>query len=380
MFRPDRGTVFIVVFVGALLSLSPQRAAAVEQPLEGDWTRFSLTGQAYGIAEWGASSVLESENFWEDSRYDPGKAFDGDPATAWVEGAPGPGIGETVVAAFVEYPEALGFINGFARNQNLFSRNHRVKILNVQLYLGVNVDGFATEVVTYYDALPVGTSSPLHLADSRMAQRLLLPISPMQATQAMNEFRNSKAVQELSFPQAVMMGISPGMEVPLRFRYILRLEIAEVFRGTSWEDTCIAEIWPDYGQIAYVDVDANMRLLLLGTPDGRQIPGYADFPSVLTILAQSEDAAWVIVIKEPAYPGSGRVSSEYAVIHSPTGRDMTSAVFADLAAAVTVTGPPGAGLLPYDFVEDAGELFVLYDNLETGESGRTRVPAVYPDP
>ncbi|TVR31954.1 MAG: hypothetical protein EA404_08815 [Spirochaetaceae bacterium] len=129
-----------------------------------------------------------------------------------MEGAAGPGIGETIVAAFVEYPEALGFINGFARNQNLFQRNQRVKTLSV----------------------------------------------------------------------------------PLRFRYILRLEIAEVYRGTTWEDTCIAEIWPDYGEIATVDTDANMRRLLLYTADGRRVPGYADFAYVLTLLALSDNAEWAI--------------------------------------------------------------------------------------
>ncbi len=353
--------------VSAVLLTQPgQFASAVEEPLDGEWTRFSLSGRAYAVAEWGASSVLESDNFWEISSYDPGKAFDGDPATAWVEGAAGPGIGETIVAAFVEYPEALGFINGFARNQNLFQRNHRVKTLSVQLYVGVNADGFATESVTYYDAVPVGPAESVVLADSRQAQRLVLPLDPAAATEAMNRFRSSEAVAALEFPQAEMMGINPAMGVPLRFRYILRLEIAEVYRGTTWEDTCIAEIWPDYGEIATVDTDDNMRRLLLYTADGRRVPGYADFAYVLTLLALSDNAEWAIVIKEPAYPGQGRVSSVYAVIHTPTGRDFSAAVFA-------------ADVLPFDFAADAGRLFVVYEDLSSGEVRRTPLPPAYPE-
>ncbi len=384
--RSSRDGGLPVLVAVLLLSAAGQSVFAVEEPLEGDWVRFALTGRAYAVAEWGASSVLEADNFWEVSKYDPGKAFDGDPASAWVEGAAGPGIGETIVAAFVEYPEALGFINGFARSQSLFERNHRVKRLELQVYLGVHADGFATESVTYYDALPLGQAQTLNLADSRQAQRVPLPLDPATATEAMTAFRNSEAVRDLAFPQAGMMGIKPDMGVPLRFRYILRLEIAEVYRGTTWEDTCIAEIWPDWGAIARVETADNMRRLVLHTPDGRRIPGYADFESVLTVLAVSDDAEWAIVIKEPAYPGPGRMSGEYAVIHTPTGRDMTAVLF----SAVAEGEPPDAtphnttpfdttpfNIIPFDIVREGGRLFVVYDDLAAGETATVPVPPLY---
>ena len=358
--------------VGLFLLFRVASVFAVEEPLEGGWVRFALTGRAYAVAEWGASSVLESDHFWEVSRYDPGKALDGDPATAWVEGAPGPGIGETIVLAFSHYPEALGFINGFARNQNLFLRNHRVKELNVRLYTALNVDGFATESVTFYDALPVGPARPVVLKDVMEPQRVLLPVSPSSARTAMEAFRTTEAVAGWSFPQAVTMGVDGGMGMPLRFRYILRLEIARVYRGTTWEDTCIAEIWPDFGEIEDVVVSDDMRRLLLTTSDGQQVPGYADFESVLTLVELSRDKRWAIVIREPAYlePGEGRVSSEYAVIHTPTGRDMT----AEILAGAGVDGQ--ASILPFGFEEKEGVTWLLFDD-DKGEERRAPCGPLY---
>jgi hypothetical protein len=343
----------VLFFLGGVVP-----ASAVEEQLEGGWVRFALTGRAYAVAEWGASSVLESDHYWEMSRYDPGKALDGDPATAWVEGAPGPGIGETIVLGFSHYPEALGFINGFARNRNLFVRNHRVRSLNVQLYTALNVDGFATESVTFYDALPAGPARRVSLADEMEAQRVLLPVSPRSAQVAMEAFRASGAVAGWTFPQAVTMGVDGGMGMPLQFRYILRLEIAEVYRGTTWEDTCIAEIWPDFGEIEDVAVSDDMRRLVLTTPDGRLVPGYADFDSVLTLVDLSRDARWAIVIREPAYleTGQGRVSSEYAVIHTPTGRDMTAGILSEAG----ISGE--ASFLPFGFEEEGGVTWLLFDD------------------
>jgi hypothetical protein len=344
--------------------------SVAENGSEEDWVRIAVTGRAYSPAEWAASSVLEAEHFWEISRYDPGKALDKDPGTAWAEGAPGPGTGESIVLAFTGYPEALGFINGFAQTQDLFIRNHRVKALNVELYTAVNIDGFFSEVETLYDALLVSPSRTVSLADTREPQRVSLPVDRSAAQRAMEKFRTSDTVTNRRFPQAVTMGVEGDTGMGLSFRYILRLEIAEVYRGTSWEDTCIAEIWPDYGKIADVAVDDSMRQLVLTTPEGQRVPGYADFEYVLTMVEKSENAEWVIVIKEPAYADSGRVTSEYAVIHAPTGWDMTTTML-PVSDSGVVQG------IPYGFAEEEGDTFVLYEDPVEDTKGQALCVPVY---
>ncbi len=353
-----------------LLALVVAPLRAVEEPLEDGWMRFSLSGRAFALAEWGASSVLESDHYWEVSRYDPGKALDGDPATAWVEGAPGPGIGEFIVLGLTHYPEALGFINGFARDRNLFAGNNRVKELNVRIYTAVNISGFATEWVTFYDALPVAPAQTVRLADTMEAQRVELPLSSRSAREAMDDFRASDVVTGWSFAQARELGVDASMGAPLHFRYIVRLQIADVYPGTTWDDTCIAEIWPDYGRIDDVTVSDDNRHLLLTTAYGERVPGYADFEYVLTVVELSQNHEWAIVIKEPAYPGTSRISSEYAVIHTPTGHDMTAAIFGR-------TESGGLNVLPFDFVEEDSTTFVIYEEFTSGETRRAACRFLY---
>ncbi len=81
--------------------------------------------------------------------------------------------------------------------------------------------------------------------------------------------------------------------------------------------TVIAEIWPDYGRLDDVTVSDDDRRLVLTTAYAERAPGYADFEYVLTVVELSQNREWAIVIKEPASPGTGRVSSQYAVIHPP---------------------------------------------------------------
>jgi hypothetical protein len=55
--------------------------------------------------------------------YDAPKAFDGDPSTAWIEGADGPGIGEFITVQFSETTHITSILvtNGFAANDALES-------------------------------------------------------------------------------------------------------------------------------------------------------------------------------------------------------------------------------------------------------------------
>jgi hypothetical protein len=59
------------------------------------------------------------------ARYAPTNAFDGDPATAWVEGAPGPGEGESLFLEFDQPVELSGFllVAGYARSAETLLQN-----------------------------------------------------------------------------------------------------------------------------------------------------------------------------------------------------------------------------------------------------------------
>jgi len=88
---------------------------------------------------------------------------------------------------------------------------------------------------------------------------------------------------------------------------------------------------------------------------------------VLSLVDTSDDGQWALVIKEPAHSGSGRVSSDYAIIHLPTGRELTDSIL----------GSERGGILPFAFVMEAEGVYVEYEKIAGGETGR-RPCRLYP--
>jgi hypothetical protein len=346
------------LFLGFLILLPASLNA--ETDLGDGWTRFDLTGTASPF-EWTASSVLESGDPLSFSRYGAEKALDGDPGSSWVEGVPGPGIGESYILALRSYPEALGFLNGYAKNRSLFLKNFRVQELSVRIFAAVNVDGFATERAVFYDALPLTEAGTIHLSDSILSQRVELPFDRAEIRQVMERFKNSGEIAGWNFPQAREMGLSGSGGPPLNFRYIIRLEIADVYQGTTWDDTCIAELWPDYGEVSGVTESADGRSLLITTAAGEEVRSYSPLEYLLSIYETSPDNEWVLVMREPFYAGEGRVSTDYALIHTPSGRDMSGKVFDNPAAL-------GLELIPDGFVMEGSRVFVKYEDLSSGKT------------
>jgi hypothetical protein len=86
-----------------------------------------------------ASSVLKSQkgNF-----YEPDKMFDGNRDTAWVEAEEGDGVGETVTLHFGRQRKLAGFeiINGYDKNQTIWSANSRIRELGVATATGPALD------------------------------------------------------------------------------------------------------------------------------------------------------------------------------------------------------------------------------------------------
>ncbi|NBF40588.1 MAG: hypothetical protein GVY14_09240 [Spirochaetes bacterium] len=360
-FRRRGGCHRAVLLICALLS-SVAVCAPAQEPLHDDWVRFAVAGRS-GMLGWGASSVLESGQPLVASRYGPEKALDGNAATAWVEGAAGEGRGERYYLSLKSAPEALGFINGYAQNRSLFEKNHRVRRLTLQVFASVQVSGFATERAELFDARAITDTRTLRLSDVMEAQRVRLPFSRRSVIAAMEDFRTSEAISTWRFPQAREMGLDGSEGLPLYFRYILRLEIDDVYRGTAWEDTCIAELWPDYGTANTVAISDDGRALTIETAEGDRVSTYADAESVLSLVETGGNGEWAIVLREPAYQGEGRAETAYAVVHTPTGRDVGAMLFGDSA----LLGPE---ILPVGFSNRAGNTYVEYENLRTGETGR----------
>jgi hypothetical protein len=67
-------------------------------------------------------------------RHAPTRAVDGDPSTAWVEGVPGDGIGESITLLFEQgqTPSALLIVPGYAKDAERWQANNRVSAIFVR--------------------------------------------------------------------------------------------------------------------------------------------------------------------------------------------------------------------------------------------------------
>lgn len=143
---------------------------------------------SYGIDSIFASSVLAAQG---KVSYDPQKVID-NKTTAWVEGMPDHGVGETIS---IRYPKlereepinSITIFNGFQKSESLYKKNSRVKTLRLL------VNG-----IPAYD---------LQLADTMKGQ-------------------------------SFSIDIVPGDHLPL----IITLQIMAVYPGDQYTDTAITEI------------------------------------------------------------------------------------------------------------------------------------------
>lgn len=131
------------------------------------------------------------------------RAVDGDPATAWVEGATGPGEGEVL---FVALPKgAVEIWAGYGKSASLHAKNARPK---------------EVEVILAGAGQPVYTQSAVMYSENPVLGRQKVVLQDVNG------------YQPLSLPD-VPEGAEPAF---------LGIRILSVYPGEKWQDTCISEI------------------------------------------------------------------------------------------------------------------------------------------
>ncbi len=123
---------------------APERQAAIapETPRATVLPRPTRYGETCAAARLGmgdgricVSSVLAPQF---GNSYAPSSLADGLESTAWVEGARGQGLGESIVLSFAE-PRAvasLSLVNGYAKTEDIFRKNGRVRSMTVTTSAG----------------------------------------------------------------------------------------------------------------------------------------------------------------------------------------------------------------------------------------------------
>ncbi len=149
-------------------------------------------------------------------RYNPGNIADKNPKTAWVEGIKGYGIGELVLIPCLDLQKPVKIWNGYGKSPKLFTANGRVKTAKIYVIQAEIKD--VTQYGTIYEKITTIAQSTVSLKDKNSFQPLSIPA--FEKKQYFNKLREANE----------------------DYKYLLGIEILEVYKGSKYEDTCICEI------------------------------------------------------------------------------------------------------------------------------------------
>lgn len=225
------------VFVVGLL-LSGCNAAAVTDDHQ---EIFFLDLHGYPLC--GATSQWEAEVDWQ--RYHVKNLFDDELSTAWMEGVRGDGTGERVWFEVEPGVMELVLINGYAKNEQLFSRYNRVHELEIQLWIGGNKPGRVTEYGILFHARPISQPWVIELEDTWKPQ-----VFPIEI-----HWEEAQAIMEKEIDTA---------ETRESWLYFFTLTIKDVYAGTHHNHTAMTGVsWnlkPAYagpGGLGRLDIEGS---------------------------------------------------------------------------------------------------------------------------
>ncbi len=201
-----------------------------------------------------ASSVLTETLGGKQMSYGPEALFDNDLSSPWVEGAEGDGIGESVLITTQQIVSRLELNNGFASSSRLFLRNNRIKRLSVSFVAGLTAPGLVTERDYYlYFTREQPLDQVFALEDTPEIQGIDLSLSESEQADFFEETILAFSKDYPDFYAMILkdLGIPPEEGDSLMYRKLImemygffgiRIAIAEVYPGTHYNDTCLAEL------------------------------------------------------------------------------------------------------------------------------------------
>lgn len=302
----------------------------------------------YAAHVYRASSSLESEGPYSLGPYGMHLLFDGDGYTGWSEGAAGDGRGEVLWLRLDPGADTLLLRNGFARRQDLFEKNNRVRSLDLSIWGGVLPAGMVTEIGPMYVMAPETESRSLVLEDTPELREYELPFdrTVLEGPCSISEKEFRDFARALGLP-----------ETEERRDLFLRMEITDVYPGSLWNDTCLTElrVFSEENFKAtevYTDDIEAAGAIHYDTPERYRRTLYRDREFLFDPYLVSDNGRWCVAFQSPAEAG-GRVETEYVLFHLP---------YPELHENRDFTASRAEGLLPVDFEEEGDAVYLLFDD------------------
>ncbi len=224
MKQPVSAAILQVIIIFSLISVSPAG------PDDSHWKELALMSTHGNI--YLSTSELNSKGPHEFGPYGAHNLFDNNIKTCWAEGVKGHGIGQSIYIAIKKNLKSISIINGYTKNKMLFEKNSRVKKFNLSVFIGINEPGYVTETHTIYNAVQYKTQKNVLLQDSMKPQVIDFPF----------DMENLRAFKNKCVTQFIKMKNLSYKIKDLDVQYIINFQIADVYKGGKYDDTCVSEI------------------------------------------------------------------------------------------------------------------------------------------
>lgn len=319
--------IFLILIISLLLiPICITWAESVETPSE-EWIEIDL------LAYWGRlfnrSSELDmASSHMEFGKYDIGHIIDKNIKTAWVEGVKGDGIGEYILIATPEETRTINIFSGYGQNISLFNKNNRPSQIRLSYFLGIE-DAYEGQYYSYFKAVKFEDEYILNLNDTIALQHFDFPFRDLERLSAfkikcLEDFKNAGYREDMYAPPE-----------PPRVKWILKIEILDVYKGSKWDDTCISEIFfndryignsHDYKHTEIHKVyesDDYKSIIITTEKDSPVTLLKSDSEDTgLSISEISKDNQWVIILNETWNINLPRTETKYQIFNTFFGKDM----------------------------------------------------------
>ena len=278
---------------------------------------------------WGSSSELEAENYPEDydmagyadyGIYGSLNLSDSNPNTCWAEGSESNGIGEFIWMTIPENVITFRIRTGYQKNETIYNANNRPKELEFELYASYEPSGYVTESHNGFFISELITSTSAVIEDKLGYQDIKLDFDWPEI--------HSQLSHDRTFDKD---------------RFILKIKISDIYKGTKWNDACISDI--NVVPKPYCAISSDDHGLLKVTANKTDTLFY-NTENVYQVVEISADLSWIIFILMPSDIENSRVSTEYKLYNTEKEKFVT---IEDLDSM-------------YGFVKKDGKLFLEGSN------------------
>jgi len=295
------------------------------------------------------SSELENRGPYVLGPYGAHNLFDANTATCWSEGAKSDGLGESVWVSIKEGTKGIILQNGYAKNEEVFRANNRIREAEISILAGINIPGEVTETGVLFNVLRYKKIKTILLKDSPARQKIAFPFKWKRLV----KFKKSAL---RSFKKTHREKLAAVKQEP-QTMFIIRLKILSVYSGAKYDDTCLtAFLFDDHAPEVKTSLEDNTKIyvnesqnaILMTDENGKTETLVRDTKSIFQIVDISPDKKWLIVIHMPANISHTRVETDYQLYNTELRKKIPGSLIAD-----------GAGEL-YSFDGDGENIFLMY--------------------